>query len=150
MNALAKATKPLLSWCCGSGNCGSRFIDWDEDEVKHKPVRNPGYDSIAARMDVGLSMLVPLKEWSVPQGILVLLSALAAILNRIVEYVVPTEREFGVGRPAVVAVSAPLQSIGVRLGRVYPVRRSAGGQVWRQARSTLPTTRSFFRSRSSG
>ena len=38
MNALAKAGKPLLSWCCGSGICGSRFIDWDKDEVNHQPV----------------------------------------------------------------------------------------------------------------
>jgi len=42
MNALAKAAKPLLSWCCGSGICGSRFIDWDEDEVNHTPVRESG------------------------------------------------------------------------------------------------------------
>ena len=33
MNALAKPGRPLLSWCRGSGICGSRFIDWDEDEV---------------------------------------------------------------------------------------------------------------------
>lgn len=150
MNALAKAAKPLLSWCCGSGICGSRFIDWDEDEVNHTPVRNPGYDFVAARMDVGLSMLVPLREWRMPQRVLILLSTLAAILNRLAEYVLPTEREFGAGRPAVVTVSAPSRSIGLRRGRVSPVRRSVGGHVWRQARSALPTTRSSFRSRSSG
>src|SRR4029453_19625023 len=38
LNALAKAGKPLLSWCCGSGICGSTFIDWDKDEVNHQPV----------------------------------------------------------------------------------------------------------------
>ena len=98
-------------------------------------------------MDVGFSMLVRLKEWSVPEGVLVLLSTLAAILNKIAQYVVSAEHEFGAGRPAAVTVSAPLAPIGVRLARVSPVRQSVGGHVWRQARSALPATRPSFRSR---
>ena len=42
-------------------------------------------------MNVGLSMLVPLREWNLSQGVLFLLSTLAAILDRIAEYVVPAE-----------------------------------------------------------
>lgn len=141
------AGKPLLSWCCGSGICGSRFIDREEEEVHHAPVNNPGYDDIAVRMNVGLSMLVPLREWNLSQGVLFLLSTLAAILDRIAEYVVPAEPEFGAGRRAVVMVSAPLRSVRSRLLRVSPLRQATGGQVWRQARSALPTTRSSFRSR---
>jgi len=101
-------------------------------------------------MNVGLSMLVSLREWNMPQGVLFLLSTLAAILDRIAEYVVPAEWEFRAGRPAVVTVSIPLRSVRARLGRVRPLRQAVGGQVWRQARSALPTTRSSFRSRSSG
>jgi hypothetical protein len=101
-------------------------------------------------MDVGLLMLVPLREWKLSQGVLFLLSTLAAILDRIAEYVVPTEREFGMDRPAVVMVSAPLQSVRARLRRMSPLRQAVGGQAWRQARSALPTTRSSFRSRFPG
>src|SRR6476469_9453434 len=111
---------------------------------------NPGYDYIAVRMNVGLSMLVSLREWSLSQGVLFLLSFFTAVLDRIAEYVVPAEWEFRAGRPAVVTVSAPLRSVRARLGRVRPLRQAVGGQVWRQARSALPTTRSSFRSRSSG
>jgi hypothetical protein len=94
---------------------------------------------VAARMNVGLSMLVPF-----------LLSTLATILNKIALYVVPAEHELGAGRPTGVTVSALSGSIGVRLARVNPVQRSVGGHVWRQARSALPATRSSFRSRFSG
>jgi hypothetical protein len=99
-------------------------------------------------MNVGLSMLVPLREWNLSQGVLFLLSTLAAILDRIAECVVPAEREFRTRKPAVVTVSAPLRS--ARLARVSPLRQAVVGQVWRQARSALPTTHSSCRSRSTG
>jgi len=101
-------------------------------------------------MNVGFSMLIPLREWNALQGVLLLLSTLAAILDRIAEYVVPAEREFGADRRAAVAVSEPARSFELCLARVSPIRRAVGGQVWRQARSALPTTRSSFRSRFSG
>jgi len=69
-------------------------------------------------MDVGLLMLVPLKEWNLWQGVLLLLSTLVAILDRIAEYLVPAEREFGAGRPAAVTVSAPLGTVRSRLARM--------------------------------
>src|SRR4029079_5682102 len=53
VNALAKARKPLLSWCCGSGICGSRFIDRDKDEVNHQPVTIPGYDLRRCKNECG-------------------------------------------------------------------------------------------------
>jgi hypothetical protein len=149
MNALAKAGKPLLSWCCGSGICGSRFIDRELGRGQLDTGKEPGYDYVAARMNVGMSMLVPLREWNLSQGVLFLLSTLTAILDRIAEYVVPAEWESRAGEPAVVSVSAPLRSVRSRLARVSPLRQAVGGQVWRQARSALPTTRSSFRSRSS-
>jgi len=65
-------------------------------------------------MDVGLSMLVPMRE-CVSQGLLRLLSA---ILNVIAEYVVPTDREIDIAKPAVVTVSVPLRSVGSRVGRM--------------------------------
>jgi hypothetical protein len=125
-------------------------LNWDEDEVNHTPVRNPDTTESLARMDVDLSMLVRLKEWSVPQGILVLLSALAAVLNRVAEYVVPTEREFGAGRPAFVAASSPLRSIGARLGRIYPVPRPAGGARMEAGAFHSSNNTFIFRSRSLG
>jgi hypothetical protein len=101
-------------------------------------------------MDVGLSMLVPLREWNLSQGVLFLLSALGAILDRVAEYLMPAERGFGAGRPATVAVLVPLRAVGLRLARMSPPRQAVGGQVWRQARSALPTTHSSFHSRFSG
>src|ERR1044071_6935511 len=98
-------------------------------------------------MDVGSSMLVPLREWNVSQGVLLLLSTLVVFLDRIAEYVMPAEREFGAGRRPALSVAEPIGPFGLRLARVSPVRRAVGGQVWRQARSALPTTRSSFRSR---
>ena len=101
-------------------------------------------------MNVGLSMLVPLREWNLSQGVLILLSTFAAILDRIAEYVMPADRECRAGKLAVVTVSAPFPPVRLRIGRVSPLRQAEGTQMWRQARSALPTTRSFFRSRSSG
>src|SRR5690349_22816945 len=100
-------------------------------------------------MDVGSSMLVPLKEWNVPQAVLLLLATVAAILEGITEYVVAAEEGFRAGTRTAVSVSEPLGPFGLRLVRVSPLRGAVGGQVWRQARSALPTTRSSFRSRSS-
>ena len=94
-------------------------------------------------------MLVSLKEWELSQGVLLLLSTFALLLDNVLEYMLPSGREFSEGRCVAVTVSEPAGSFGWRLARVS-LRRTVGAQVWRQARSTLPTTRSSFRSRSLG
>ena len=102
-------------------------------------------------MDVDLSMLAPLREWSVFQGFVLLLSALPAILDRLVEHVLPTEPALGRSRPALVSISVPPHLVRSRFTGVsrYP---GAEGSVsgWKQARSVLPTPRSSLRSRDSG
>ena len=103
-------------------------------------------------MDVGLSMLVPLREWSVFQGFVLLLSALPAILDRLVEHVLPTEPALGPSRPALVSIiSVPPRLVRSRFIGVSRYPRADGSvSGWKQARSVLPTPRSSLRSRDSG
>jgi len=99
-------------------------------------------------MDVGLSMLVPLREWSVFQGFVLLLSALPALLDRLVEHVLPTEPALGRSRPALVSVSVSPRLVCSRFTRVSRYPRADGSvSGWKQARSVLPTPRSSLRGR---
>jgi hypothetical protein len=77
-------------------------------------------------MDVGFSMMLTLREWNVFQGVLLLLSTLTVVLDRIVEYVVPAEPKFGSGRTVAVTVSTPIRSFGSRLNARESYRKGRG------------------------
>lgn len=89
-------------------------------------------------------MLVPLREWKCMRGADLLLSTLIAMLGKLVEWVLPTGRMSGEGRP----VLLPVRSVHVPtrgVVRSYRAERVLTGRG--QARSVNPATRSFSRVR---
>lgn len=91
-------------------------------------------------------MLVPLKKWRAVQGVMLLLSTLAATLGRLVESVLPTGAEFSGNR----LLLLPVRSVGARTRRVRRFAQAErGGPVRGPARSQIPATRASFRSRDS-